>query len=128
MADLTQFKGQTFLNIETFRKSGVGVKTPVWFAQDSDTLYLWTGGGSGKVKRIRNSARVNIVPCKGNGAVIGEWTAAHASVDDSDAAARHTRTLLRRKYGVAFILFTTIQGIISRLKGQHHVCVKVSLS
>ena len=28
-----QFIKQKYLNIETFRKSGIGVKTPVWFAQ-----------------------------------------------------------------------------------------------
>ena len=37
-----QLKQQQYLNLETFRKSGVGVKTPVWFVQDGDTLYVRT--------------------------------------------------------------------------------------
>ncbi len=54
------FAGQKYLNLETFKKNGTGVKTPVWFAEDpsagldsSDAkLYVYTIGVSGKVKRI----------------------------------------------------------------------------
>ena len=45
--DLKQFNNQEFLSLETFRKSGIGVKTPVWFAQEGDTLYIWTVSDSG---------------------------------------------------------------------------------
>jgi len=46
------------LNLETFKKSGHGVKTPLWFAADpaSDLagdaarLYAYTTGNSGKVE------------------------------------------------------------------------------
>ena len=31
---IVQFAGANYLNLETFRKTGVGVRTPVWFAQD----------------------------------------------------------------------------------------------
>ena len=33
-----QFAKAKYLNLETFRKTGVGVRTPVWFAQGSDPL------------------------------------------------------------------------------------------
>lgn len=105
MADLKQFKDQEFLSLETFRKNGIGVKTPIWFAQEGDMLYIWTRGDSGKVKRIRNNARVNIAPCKRFGDVTGEWKAAQASVDDSDGAVQHAVTLLRQKLGFGFIVF-----------------------
>ena len=52
-----------YLSLETFRKSGQGVPTPVWFVQDGPALYISTEGSSGKVKRIRNNARVRIAPC-----------------------------------------------------------------
>jgi hypothetical protein len=29
-----QFAGAKYLNLETFRRTGIGVRTPVWFAQD----------------------------------------------------------------------------------------------
>ena len=31
-----QFAKAKYLNLETFRKTGVGVRTPVWFAQEPD--------------------------------------------------------------------------------------------
>ena len=54
------FAGQKYLNLETFKKNGDGVKTPVWFAADpsasldSDAakIYAYTIGVSGKVKRV----------------------------------------------------------------------------
>jgi PPOX class probable F420-dependent enzyme len=128
VADLKQFKDQEFLSLETFRKNGIGVKTAIWFAQEGDMLYLWTRGNSGKIKRIRNNARVNIAPCKRFGEVTGEWTAAQASVDDSDDAVQHVVTLLRQKLGLGFIVFGMIEGLLERLSGQHRVSIKISLT
>ena len=128
MADLKQFQDQEFLSLETFRKNGIGVKTPVWFAQEGDILYIWTRGDSAKVKRIRNNARVKIAPCKRFGEVTGEWTVAQASVDDSDGAVQHVVTLLRQKLGFVFIVFWMVERLIERRKGQRRVSIKVSLS
>ncbi|HAE59309.1 MAG TPA: PPOX class F420-dependent oxidoreductase, partial [Anaerolineae bacterium] len=47
------FQNQQYLSIETFRKNGQGVKTPVWFVQDGEVLYIWTQTDSGKAKRVR---------------------------------------------------------------------------
>lgn len=55
---LAQFAHQNYLNFETFRKSGGSVKTPVWFVQDGDKLFVRTANSSGKVKRIRWSTQL----------------------------------------------------------------------
>ncbi|HUK50451.1 MAG TPA: PPOX class F420-dependent oxidoreductase [Terriglobales bacterium] len=128
MMNVKQFKDQEFLSIETFRKNGSGVKTTVWFAQEGDMLYIWTIRESGKAKRIRNNARVNIAPCKRFGKVTGKWMAAQASVDDSAAAARHVETLLRRKLGFVFAVFRMMDRLRDRLTGKQRVSIKVSLS
>jgi len=128
MADMTQFKDQEFSSIETFRKNGIGVKTTVWFAQEGDMLYIWTIGDSGKAKRIRNNARVNIAPCKRFGKVTGKWMTAQASVDDSAAAVRHVEALLRRKLGLVFAVFGLMDRLRDRLTGKQRVSIKVSLS
>jgi len=128
MTDVKQFKDQEFLSIETFRKNGIGVKTTVWFAQECAILYIWTIGESGKAKRIRNNARVNIAPCKRLGKVTGKWMAAQASVDDSAAAVRHVETLLRRKLGFVFAAFELMDRLRDRLTGKQRVSIKVSLS
>ena len=124
--DLKQFKNQEFLSLETFRKNGIGVKTPVWFAQEGGTLYIWTIGDSGKIKRIRNNPKVNIAPCRRFGKITGEWIAVQASVDNSAAAVRHVEDLLGRKLGFGFAVFRLIDRLRDRWKGSHRVCVKVS--
>ncbi len=99
------FDGQKYLNLETFRKNGTGVKTPVWFAADPSAslnsndpkLYVYTIGVSGKVKRIRNNPRVKIAPCDMRGRVFGEWMDARAEIVTGEEAA-HGMRLLNEKY------------------------------
>jgi PPOX class probable F420-dependent enzyme len=128
MANLQQFKGQNFLSLETFRKNGIGVKTPIWFAEEGDAFYLWTRGDSGKIKRLRNNGQVNIAPCSRFGKITGEWMPAQATVDASAAAVEHVERLLRRKLGFGFLLFATIEKLIERRKGQRRVAIKVSVA
>ncbi len=110
---LKQFEGKSFLNLETFRKNGVGVKTPVWFTQNDGTLYVRTIAGSGKVKRIKNSGEVKIAPCEANGTPIGEWVHAHAVEVTDPESADMVRRLLEKKYGAvqvkAFAAFTSLR-------------------
>jgi PPOX class probable F420-dependent enzyme len=99
------FAGHKYLNLETFKKSGEGVKTPVWFAADPSAsldsndakLYVYTIGVSGKVKRIRNNPRVRIAPCDMRGRVLGEWVEARVAILTGEEAARGMR-LLNKKY------------------------------
>lgn len=96
---LKQFEGKAFLNLETFRKNGNGVKTPVWFTQDGETIYVRTIAGSGKVKRTRNNGTSRIVPCEANGTPTGEWIAAEAVEVTDEQTAELVRHLLKKKYG-----------------------------
>ncbi len=99
------FAGQKYLNLETFKKSGAGVKTPVWFAAEPSArldsaeakLYVYTIGVSGKVKRIRNNSHVNIAPCDMRGGLKGDCVAARAEIL-TGAEAQHGMQLLNRKY------------------------------
>ena len=103
---LQAFNDQQYMNIETFRKNGQGVKTPVWFARDGETLRVWTESGSGKAKRIRRDGRVRIAPSTGSGQPLGEWMDAHAIPDDSPESVSHVVKLLKKKYGLTFSLFS----------------------
>ena len=105
MNSLQQFSKKKYLNLETFRKSGLGVRTPVWFAQDGETIYVLTMAGSGKVKRIRNNGRVNIAPCKVNGTPTGPWVQAVASQSTDAQEFKHVISLLDKKYGLLRKLF-----------------------
>ena len=91
---------QKYLNLETYRKSGKGVRTPVWFAAapgGAPRLYVYTTADSGKVKRIRNSGASKIAPCDAWGKVTGPWIDARAEIVTSDEFARGM-ALINRKY------------------------------
>jgi PPOX class probable F420-dependent enzyme len=95
---LTQFKDQKYLNLETYRKTGRAVDTPVWFAEENGTFYIYSLADAGKVKRIRNNPKVKIAPCDMRGRVKGEWVEAKAQILDKQGAA-FGHKLLNEKYG-----------------------------
>lgn len=62
---------EKYLLLTTFRKTGVGVPTPIWIAQlDDNTLCFTTTSTTGKVKRMRHTAEVTVQPCNSRGEVI----------------------------------------------------------
>ena len=102
---LSELKRQKYLSLESYRKNGVGVRTPVWFAassvasSDADTekLYVYTTADSGKAKRIRRTAAVKIAACDARGKVTGSWIDARAEIVTGEEFGRGMR-LLNRKY------------------------------
>ena len=118
---LDQFEGQNFLNLETFYPSGKGVKTPVWFVQDDAKLYVRTVDDSWKVRRVRQTARVNVVPCKAQGSPVGEWVPGTAQVVDADRHAQINR-LMNKKYGIQKRAFD-LMG-----RKHQHVTLEISLA
>jgi PPOX class probable F420-dependent enzyme len=95
----------TYLSLETFRKNGTGVPTPVWFAADPEkqldssdaALFVYTVGNTGKVKRVRNNSNVRVAPCDRKGKLLGDWIGARAEVVTGATAARGLK-LLSQKY------------------------------
>jgi PPOX class probable F420-dependent enzyme len=101
--------------LETFRKTGVGVKTPVWFVEEQGTLYVRTEKGSAKVKRMRHNPSVRVVPSDGRGAPKGDWVAAQASLIDASDTGAHVNTLMNRKYGFVKRLFD-LRGMFAKVE------------
>jgi len=104
MADsaFASLQGRKYLNIETFRKSGQGVRTPVWFAGDPadgapEKLYVYSTSDSGKAKRIRNNGRARVAPCDVRGNLQGDWVEALAEVIGGTEADRAMQ-MLNKKY------------------------------
>jgi PPOX class probable F420-dependent enzyme len=117
-----QFEHQSYLNLETFKRSGQGVKTPVWFVHEGSTLYVRTGAESGKVKRVRNNGRVRVVPSDAQGAPLGEWVDGKARLVEAEEAA-HVNRLATRKYGLMKLGFDAM----NRLQGQKWATIRVDL-
>lgn len=115
---LAQFEGQKYLNIETYRKTGEPVRTPVWFVKDDGLLYVRTAVTTGKFKRIRNNPSVKVAPCDFRGGVKGDWVSAEVTVApaaETDEAYR----LLRKKYGIVYALSEAF------LRGKRYVVLKI---
>jgi len=95
-------QGQKYISLKTFRKSGVGVATPVWFGEEDSRLYVMTRGDMGKAKRIRNNPKVAVAPCTIRGVVTGPEFPATARVLPPEEHARARQTI-NRKYWMARI-------------------------
>ena len=121
--DLAQFDHQKYLSIETYRKSGQGVATPVWFAESDDGLmYIYTLPDAGKVKRIRNNPKVRVAPCDMRGRITGDWVEGTARVEDEDGA-RLGQRLLNQKYWTK-----RVGDFFSRLAGRKQAVISVRVS
>jgi uncharacterized protein len=93
-------RGQKYISLKSFRKSGVPVATPVWFGEEDGKLYVMTRSNMGKTKRIRNNPKVQVAPCTIHGQVTGPEFPASARIllpEDFDRA----RKTLTKKYWLA---------------------------
>ena len=106
MKYLDQFEKQKYLSLETFRNNGESMKTPVWFVQEGETMYVLTVANSGKVKRIRNNGCVNVTPCKMDGTPTGTWTLANAREITDPEVYKKVDRLLDKKYGLMKKMFS----------------------
>ncbi len=112
------FDGKKYLNLETYRKTGKAVRTPVWFAvapteppdEAAATIYVYAVANSGKAKRLRHTSAVKIAPCDVRGAVTGPWIDAHAQIVTGEEFVRGMR-LLERKYWP----WKQLLGLLARL-------------
>lgn len=100
MADIKQFDREKYISVETYRKSGTGVRTPVWFIESNGEFLFNTEDSSAKVKRIRSNPAVKIAPCNMRGDIQGEFVPGKArflSSEETSAA----KKIYSKKYGVA---------------------------
>lgn len=107
-----QFSEQDYINLETYKKDRTGVKTPVWFVTDRDTIYVITREKTGKVKRIKNNSTVRICPCSFNGTPKGNWVSGTATKVQGEEE-RKAISLRKKKYGIK----AKLAGFLTKGKG-----------
>jgi PPOX class probable F420-dependent enzyme len=108
-----QLAKQSYISLETYRKTGEPVRTPVWFAVSESThnLYVWTETTSGKAKRIRNNSDVKLAPSNGSGTPKGEFLSAIARITE-EGTPEFTEgvELINKKYGLIKKIFDFFAG------------------
>jgi PPOX class probable F420-dependent enzyme len=90
--------------LSTFRRNGTPVSTPVWAAPEGGRLYVRSERTAGKLKRLRNDARVLVAPCTVRGKPLGAPFEASARVLAPHEESLAERALARR-YGFGRELF-----------------------
>ena len=108
--DRDQFSGKKYLSLETYRKSGEGMRTPLWFVEDGGVFYAQTLSNTGKIKRVRRQPKVRLVPCDRRGRPEGEWVEGEAWVVHGAEKEKHIDEMLNHKYGVVRRLIGAAQG------------------
>ena len=111
---ISTLSGHAYINLETYRRNGLAVATPVWFTIDDDNkmIYVVTRTETGKVKRLRNNSKVRIVPSGMRGQPKGEWLNGKASFATSEQMEIALKQR-NKKYG----LKARLSGLFSRTKG-----------
>ena len=113
------------MSLATFRKNGAEVATPVWFAAADGKLYVFTAEQSGKVKRLRHSARARVAPSDARGRVRGGWLDGTARIVTDSQTIERARAALQAKYGWQMRL----TNLVSRLTGRinHRAWLEIQL-
>ena len=110
---LEQFQNKEYIRLETFKKSGQAVSTPVWFVVEDGILYVRSYANSGKVKRMRNNSQVRVTPSDALGKSHGVTITGTALRVNADAEIKISQ-LLYRKYGLKKMSFD-LWGAIKQL-------------
>jgi PPOX class probable F420-dependent enzyme len=95
-----------FISLTTFRRTGEPVSTPVWVVSDGSALLVTTHPSTGKIKRLRDTRRVELRPCNRLGRV-GDGVvpvSGVAEIREYEQSIRELNRALVRKYGLQFRL------------------------
>lgn len=110
------FPNEKYIALETLRKNGDAVMTPVWFVEHDDLIWVVTREFTGKVKRLRNNSKVRIAVSNFSGKPKGKWFSGQADIVQGDLS-KTVISIRNKKYG----FMAKLIGIFSAKKGKYVV-------
>ena len=113
-AAIANLERENYISFSTRKKSGDFVATPVWFAPDGESYYVFSAGDAGKVKRLRNFSESRIAACTMSGKVTGQWIDTRAHLLTTKPEQDTALEALRRKYGWQMF----VGDVFSKLTGK----------
>jgi uncharacterized protein len=127
MADArgTPLDDEKYINLETFKKDGNGVKTPVWAAALEGKLVVVTDGTSYKVKRVHNNPKIRAAACDARGNVRGPWYGGTCRVLPERAEIDAAEAALAKKYGWTYAILGFFSGVSGRKKRRAYLEVTI---
>ena len=108
--NLENFEAGKYVNIQTYKKNGQAVSTPVWFISKDNRIYFRTSNKSGKFKRIKNNNNVKFALCNFRGKIKGEWQNGLAKIDPD--INRLIFSKINEKYGI----FAHVMNFLYKIK------------
>jgi uncharacterized protein len=117
-------EGGSYISFATRKRSGEWVATPVWFAPDRGSYYVFSAGGAGKVKRLRNFSESRIAACTMSGTLTGEWRDAHAYVLDKPADRDIALKALQSKYGWQMLMADFFSRLTGKMGRRAYIRIK----
>lgn len=99
-----------YINIQTYKKNGQAVSTPVWFISKDNRIYFRTSNKSGKFKRIKNNNNIKFALCNFRGKIKGEWHNGLAKIDPD--INRLIFSQINEKYGI----FAHVMNLLYKIK------------
>jgi uncharacterized protein len=117
---LTPLAGESQVLLNTRKRDGTWVGTPVNLAVEGDHAFFRTWSTSGKAKRLHNSSGVEVAPCTRRGRVTGPWISGRARWV-TGATERHARTLIEAKHPILQRLFVRGWHRLRGLRTEHYL-------
>ena len=99
-SQLLPFEGENVISLETYRRNGEPVRTPVFFLVEDGVLFVHTGGGSGKVKRIRRNPKVRVAPSHFRGKPKADYIDGRAELETAPETVAKYYSRIYKRYGL----------------------------
>ncbi|HVC27253.1 MAG TPA: PPOX class F420-dependent oxidoreductase [Nitrososphaerales archaeon] len=118
MSSAKQFSTEKYISLETYKKNGEAVRSPVWVVEEGGVVYVRTDPTSWKAKRIRKNPRVRIAPSDMRGRTTSQWVDGQAQFIEEQEANRKIE-LFKAKYGAGLRFTDFFNGI----RGRHATAI-----
>jgi uncharacterized protein len=119
---LASLSNQKVVSVETVKKNGEAVRSPVWVVEDGGLLYIRSDANSWKIKRIKRNPSVRVAPSSWGGKIKGDWVKGEAQFVQDESSGRILE-LFTRKYGI----MARILNFYNKLRARKYVTVAIKV-
>ena len=115
-----------YISFTTYRKTGVSVATPVWFAIGEGDIFVFSAPEAGKVKRLKNSSKASISPCNVIGKVSGaEYSCQAFLMKNDDQQIGLAKTAFAKKYSWQWRTINFFSFLAGKINNRTFIKIKI---
>ena len=121
----TPLDNERYISLETFKKDGNGVKTPVWAAPLDGKLVVFSEASAFKIKRLRRDTRFRAAGCDMRGKVHGAWHEGKGRIVEDPIEIQRMLAALGQKYGWQMGIGNFLARLTGRLAKRAYIELSV---